>query len=355
MNTVNKVGKILGKIVSNPQSRSRPRRQRRSRRMRVPRPVRRVPRGILAGYGSPLTASFATRHTADGCIVRGIDLVTSPLDGAGGYHNISYFMTANPAAWNGTRIAAIAAGFQNYRPLKFHVHYRPQVGSTSTLSVFVGTLWQDNYLQTRSSIEPSLVTSPAGTYLPAWQSSMSVVPLGRNLPMRMFPIRDPAFETVPFSLIVRSADGGPTSAATVMPGRIFVEYVYEFRNAIGSGSGFQPSRVTTISISYGSLYSGTISLGQFWYVTTAENANNNGGWNIDTTTTSSSAHAYDVALSVIPIGAHVTYDHIVGSTSSGGATLPLLILKVNGSRPMGVTGFTGTLTSYLYNDNGDPD
>ena len=204
------------------------------------------PQGLLAGYGSPITTTFMTTSIGDGLVVRGFDLVTSFELG----QNISYYITANPAAWNGTRIAGIASAFQNYRPKKFIIHYRPQVGSTDGRSLFVGTIWQTNYITERSSLEPSCLTSPGGVYTPAWQSATTVVNLATNLPQRMFPLRDPDQSTVPFAVYCRASAGGPSDVATKMPGRIFIEYEYEFRNAIGASSaGFQPSKVDPISIS----------------------------------------------------------------------------------------------------------
>lgn len=203
------------------------------------------PQGLLAGYGSPITTTFMTTSIGDGLVVRGFDLVSSFSLG----QNISYYITANPAAWNGTRIAGIASAFQNYRPKKFVIHYRPQVGSTDGRSLFVGTIWQTNYITNRSSLEPSCLTSPGGVYTPAWQSATTVVNLATNLPQRMFPLRDPDQCTVPFAVYCRASAGGPSDVATEMPGRIFIEYEYEFRNAIGASSvGFQPSKVDSITI-----------------------------------------------------------------------------------------------------------
>jgi hypothetical protein len=203
------------------------------------------PQGLLAGYGSPITTTFMTTSIGDGLVVRGFDLVTSFELG----QNISYYITANPAAWNGTRIAGIASAFQNYRPKKFIIHYRPQVGSTDGRSLFIGTIWQTNYITNRSSLEPSCLTSPGGVYTPAWQSATTVVNLATNLPQRMFPLRDPEQSTVPFAVFCRASTGGPSDVASDMPGRIFIEYEYEFRNAIGASSnGFQPSRVGEVII-----------------------------------------------------------------------------------------------------------
>lgn len=230
-----KINNLVSALTSSSSGRLQPatnnRRNRRRRQRRRRFAERRVPRGILAGYGSALTSSFYTSHEGDGCRVRGLDLVSTPL--TQGY-NISYFITANPATWNGTRISAVAHGFQNYRPLRFVIHYRPQVGSTSNTSVFIGTVWQSNSIYSRESIEPSLLTSPGGTYLPAWQSSTSVVPLGDKLPQRMFPIRDPEFDVVPFAVVARSSNGNSSADSVELPGRIFIEYDYLFENAIGS-------------------------------------------------------------------------------------------------------------------------
>lgn len=349
---MNSLKKTLSRVLATPNKGSkrnparRVRRNRRARRMARRSNASRVPRGILAGYGSAVTASFYTSRRRDGEVVRGFDLVTSPL-GSTQIHNISYFITANPASWNGTRIAAIAAGYQNYRPLMFKIHYRPQVGSTSTISMFIGTIWQNTYITSRSSIEPSLVTSPGGTYLPAWQSSCSVVPLRTNLPQRMFPIRDPDFTTVPFSVVCRASDGGPASDSVPMPGRIFIEYAYEFRNAIGSGAaGFQPSNCSTIDIRGRQLFSGTTSIGYRTTMSTAteSDSSNNVGWIVDMTMQPSAT---------FPLFAHFDTDEVVASTSSGGDPSIVPVVQINGlaAYPQS-TSWTGTLT--LYHDDGSP-
>lgn len=211
------------------------------------------PDGILAGYGSSITSVFSSRATSDGQVVKGYDLLPAFQLGS----NISFYIPANPTSWNGTRIAAIASGYQSYRPLSFKIHYRPQIGSNSNTAVFIGTLWQTNYITSREALEPSLLTSPGGVYTPAWQSCVSTVHCGTYLPQRMFPTRDPHLTTVPFALVVRATNGGASEPSTNMPGRLFVEYVYEFRNAIGSGTGFTPSSITKVSLQNGILTSQT--------------------------------------------------------------------------------------------------
>lgn len=305
--------------------------------VRKPREAR-VPRGILAGYGSALTASYYSSRTMDGEIVRGMDLVTSPLSNI---TNISFFMTANPASWNGTRIAAIASGYQNYRPIRFKVHYRPQVGSTSSTSMFIGTIWQNTYITSRSSIEPSLVTSPGGTYLPAWQSACTNVPLGTRLPMRMFPIRDPEFSTVPFSLVCRASNGGPSDVSVEMPGRIFVEYEYEFRNAIGSGqSGFQPSRVDSSTISNSQVYLGSNTTAINRATLTAGTGN---GWIVDMDQEPTQA---------LPLFSQLTVDEITASPVSGGTTVLTRLIKINHGAIQEITNSPTILQ--VYKDDSAP-
>lgn len=209
------------------------------------------PDGILAGYGSSITSVFSSRATSDGQVVRGYDLLPAFELGS----NISFYIPANPTSWNGTRIAALAGGYQSYRPLSFRIHYRPQTGSNSSTAVFIGTLWQTNYISTRQALEPSLLTSPGGVYTPAWQSCVSTVHCGTYLPQRMFPTRDPHLSTVPFAVVVRSTTGGAMDPSVPMAGRLFVEYMYEFRNAIGSGTGFAPSNIESFTLS-GGIYTG---------------------------------------------------------------------------------------------------
>lgn len=356
---MNKLAKKLSSVLgSSPstaarQSRRRVRRNRRrasNRRMARRSNASRVPRGILAGYGSAVTASFYNSRRGDGEIVRGFDLITSPLNISGlDNPNISYFITANPASWNGTRIAAIASGYQNYRPLQFKIHYRPQSGSTSEISMFIGTVWQNTYITDRSSIEPSLVTSPGGTYLPAWQSCCSVVPLGRRLPQRMFPIRDPDFSTVPFSVVCRASGGGPTDLATAMPGRIFIEYVYEFRNAIGSGGGgFQPSTVNSVTLNKGNLYySGTTAIGPKIYTSNSEGSSTGpnlpSGWIVE----------MEGPPSVdFPLFARLSTDEVFGSKTSGGTPTGIGLVEINGTAPS--VDSTPPSTVLVYRDNGRP-
>lgn len=273
------------------------------------------PDGILAGYGSSISSVFSSRATSDGQIVRGYDLLPTFTLGS----NISFYLPANPTSWNGTRISAIAAGYQSYRPLTFRIHYRPQVGSNSSTAVFIGTLWQTNYISQASTIEPSLLTSPGGVYTPGWQSSVSTVHCGTYLPQRMFPTRDPHTTTVPFAIIARATDD--VSTAVALPGKIFIEYTYEFRNAIGSGTGFSPSEIAQVTVTDGIITPGGSSVPA-------------SGVLVDTSASTTTA---------LPIGGLVSWDKISNSVNS-------FQLLINSTQ----VNWSGSVTLYIYRDGNIP-
>lgn len=308
-NLTQTVTNLVNKLTKSNSNSTKPKRQRKNKRNRNARRVQypQPTRGILAGYGGAVTSSFVMNRQSDSCIVTGFDLVpyTAPT-----HYYISYFMPVNPIAWAGTRVAAIASGYQNYRPISIKIHYRPQVGSTDQKSLFLGTLWQQNTINAAASIEASLLTSAGGTYVPSWQTVSSVVPCGNRLPQRMYPVRDPDSSVVPFYIVARSSDAGSTGAAVPMPGRIFIEYTFQFHNAIGVSSGYSD-----------------------WNVATS---------NADTQTTSANAALYTGVVtdtdtpSQIPIGSHVSWDRSIDSTGND-----IFYPEVN--------GHDRTFASYNYN------
>lgn len=312
-NLTKTVTNMVNKILSNNNVTNTRKRSNKNRKRRATRQTRRnvyspqPTRGILAGYGSAVTSSFKMNRSADSCIVTGFDLVQYAAD----VNYISYFVPVNPIGWAGTRVAAIASAYQNYRPLAIKIHYRPQVGSTDTKSLFIGTLWQRNTINTIASIEPSLLTSAGGTYVPSWQSVSTVVPCGNKLPQNMYPIRDPTSEVVPFYIIARSSTGGSSTAATQMPGRIFIEYTFQFHNAVGVASDYSNWTTTTNSL-------GT--------QTSAANAALNTGIVVDTSDPTS-----------LPIGSLLSWDRTVDSAGA-----EFYYPKVNGN-PRQIGSITHTV------------
>lgn len=347
------VGSLQGNNGSHNGNNRRRRRRRGNANRSVPHPV-----GIMAGYGSAISSTFHQAMRGDGLVVRGLDLLTTLFvpDVKDDTH-LSFYMNANPANWYGTRIGAISRGFQNYRPLKFTIHYRPQVGSTDNRSIFIGTLWQGNMLYGSGAIEPSLLTSPGGTYLPSWQSCSSVVPLGSRLPMRMFPIRDPPQVAVPFSLLVRSSDGGPSATASDMPGRIFIEYEYEFRNAIGAAASTLPTEgaaAATVN---------RVRL-QVFNIKTSDKSQVVARWVLSqdpaiTTNAAISGVVVDVSggpTDNFPIGSHISTDFAQGVIGDGaGQARFIQVVKINDELPaVGSLAEGSEAILYIAGEFGDP-
>lgn len=337
----NITSKSLGKVLRGRKTPSRPR----VRVVRyVPRPIRSLQQetGLLAGYGGRITSRSRTRSYGDSTRISGFDLVSSALEN---YHNISYFASANPITWVGTKIAGIARAYQNYRPIRFRIHYRPQIGSTVSYSMFIGTVWQGNVITSREAIEPTLVTSPGGMYVPAWQISSTDVPLGSRLPMRMFPTRDANLTFTPFCVVCRAAEGNSTSDAVAMPGRIFIEYEYEFSNPIGSGysSDMQVDSVVPVTLYDNYIYSGSKKSLQPGILSSTS------GWLVDMARPPTEQW---------PLFSHLTTDMFMGPMESGSITqvITMYSVKLDGKipPPISSTEVVGELAIELYT-NSPPD
>lgn len=335
----NVLAKTLSSVSSSLQGKKKQKsKSKRSMRSRKNAQIRQG-NGILAGYGSPLTAIFNSRMTDDGAVVTGLDLLPDP--GMKGL--VSFFCSANPADWTGTRISAIARGFQNYRPNKFVIHYRPKVGSIISGEVYIGTIWQGNTINDELGVYPSLLTSPGGAYLPPWQSSRSIVPCGACLPQRMYPIRDPSRDVTPFSIVCCCKNDSDESGFGGMLGKIFVEYEYEFHNAVGSLGTYLPPSFEYIAVSETTLYVGDKSIGDFWIVDD-ENVDAIQGVVVDTSLQS------DVPdkLARFPINSHITTDFLVATRQGAATATRIALIKINGEYPLPYTGafVTGGLTIY---------
>lgn len=121
----------------------------RRRRERSRRPARRNP-NVAPGmstatmpmsYAAHVQPYFRSTGNREALRLNGCDLVKPiSLTGAGG-NTIFSVIPANPAYWEGTKIASIAAAYFNYRPLKLAFHYIPQVPVTVSGTVVAGTLW----------------------------------------------------------------------------------------------------------------------------------------------------------------------------------------------------------------------
>lgn len=340
----------LSKVTTSLQGRTPNKKAKKTMKVaRTMTPIYRSPRfapqpkmGLLAGYGGRVSSRFSSRSHNDTLRVSGLDLLNSPVQN---FTNISFFASANPITWTGTKIAGIALAYQNYRPIRFRIHYRPQVGSTVSYSLFIGTIWQGNTITSREAIEPTLLTSPGGAYVPAWQPVSSDVPLGSRLPMRMFPVRDSDLTFTPFCVVCRAGDhrigADDTVNALGMPGRIFVEYEYEFSNPIGSGfsSNLQQDAVVPVTLYDTYIYSGSKTFLLPGMLSSTS------GWLVDMKREPSPEW---------PLFSHLTTDMFMGPMSEGVSTLvQMFTIKLNGKIPPPISSTTtvGSLEIELYTGN----
>lgn len=201
-------------------------------------------RALPAAYASHVRARFnMISRTASSCRCAGTDLIYPiPATVSSATDTLFAIFPCNPAYWSGTRIAQIAPAYQNYRPIRFHVSYIPQVAVTQPGTVFMGTLWNEG--APVNDIQQSLFTSNGGCLTQCYIPCDTTVSLGSNLQQNLFQMTDSLNpDTCPF-LFLAGVRGGE-----VVPGYFYVTYEYEFKNPIGRAWTFYNSGLTT----YGAL------------------------------------------------------------------------------------------------------
>lgn len=220
------------------------RRSARRTKTRISRIPRQMTRALPAAYASHVRARFnMISRTASSCRCAGTDLIYPiPATVSSATDTLFAIFPCNPAYWSGTRIAQIAPAYQNYRPIKFHVSYIPQVAVTQPGTVFMGTLWNEG--APVNDIQQSLFTSNGGCLTQCYIPCDTVVSLGSNLQQNLFQMTDSLNpDTCPFLFLAGIRGGG------VVPGYFYVTYEYEFKNPIGRAWTFYNSGLTT----YGAL------------------------------------------------------------------------------------------------------
>lgn len=142
---------------------------------------------------------------------------------------------SNPSTWLGTRIAALAAGYQLYRPLKFEVEYVPQVPVTYAGNVIYGTLFSQG--RDPENLQQSLASSNGGGITPCYTRARSKVSLSaRFLPQQLFRVKGNIAqqECNPFRWVATFSGVNPEGPNTTCPGWVMVRWRYEFSNGVGS-------------------------------------------------------------------------------------------------------------------------
>jgi hypothetical protein len=149
---------------------------------------------------------------------------------------------ANPAYWTGTRVSAIASGYQNYRPIKFNVSYIPQCAVTQQGNVIAGTLWA--MAPSKQNLQQTLRTSNGGMLTQCYNPKTSRVQLKGNLQFNLFRMGGKFDqEANPFIFIALSIATTDGNGNRIIPGYFYVTYEYEFKNPIGNTVQYYNSNI----------------------------------------------------------------------------------------------------------------
>lgn len=153
---------------------------------------------------------------------------------------------SNPAYWLGTRIATVAKGYQNYRPVKFNVHYVPHCAATQAGNVIAGTIFHE--APSITNLQQSLKTSNGGILTQVFKPATSVVKVGSNLQKNLYRVGgDIDDDSMPFYYLAIAIACKNTDGQSIVPGYFYVDYTYIFKNPIGSSVEFSNSGLSTFT------------------------------------------------------------------------------------------------------------
>lgn len=159
--------------------------------------------------------------------------------------NIITMIPCNPCYWIGTRISAIANGYQNYRPLRFIVNYVPQCAVTQQGNVISGTIW--NQTPSSDNIQQTLRTSSGGMLTQCYKSATSIVTLQSNLQFNLYRCAGKFDqESNPFMFMAMAVGCIDQNNQKIIPGYFYVTWEYTFKNPIGYNTQFYNSGLSRI-------------------------------------------------------------------------------------------------------------
>jgi len=172
--------------------------------------------------------------------VMGLDLVYSVPDVISSQGTkVLTIIPCNPAYWVGTRVSTLALGYQQYRPLKFDIHYVPIVSALQPGNIFGGTIWSDITIPDEN-IQQSLVTSQGGMSTQVSQPKSSSVRCKSNLTYNLYNIGgDLNNESNPFYYVAISVANFNDNNQRITPGYFWISYSYVFKNPIGNNTVFK--------------------------------------------------------------------------------------------------------------------
>lgn len=147
---------------------------------------------------------------------------------------------SNPAYWLGTKISQVAKGYQNYRPVKFDVHYVPHCAATQQGNVIAGTIFHE--APSVDNLQQSLRSSNGGIMTQVFKPAVSHVKVGSNLQKNLYRVGgDIDDDSMPFYFIAIAVACTDNENHRINPGYFYVNYTYTFKNPIGGGVEFANS------------------------------------------------------------------------------------------------------------------
>jgi len=201
-------------------------------------------RKIAAASAKNFNKKFnVLRQNGNSVRVTGRDLIysipddlTSPIQTS----NVITVIPANPAYWKGTRIAALAAGYQNYRPILFKITYVPMCAVTQQGNVIGGTIWDDGI--DNANIQQSLRTSNGGFMTQCYVPHTTRIRPKSNLQFNLYRMGgDFTTTSNPFIFVAIAIGCKNTSDQRVTPGYFYVTWSFELKNPIGSVNSYNNS------------------------------------------------------------------------------------------------------------------
>lgn len=228
-----------------PKNNNKQLKKRKLQRKRRQRP-RRMPAAQVMGAPKQFQTIRTTGTTA---IVNGCDLVYQIPDSLSTEFQNSQVISiipCNPAYWSGTRVAAVAAGYQNFRPTYFEVIYVPQCAVTQQGNVIGGTLW--NQAPSTENLQQTLKTSNGGMLTQCYSKQNAIVKLGNNLQYNLFRMGGAIDqESNPFIYIALGIATTDSDNNRIVPGYFYVRYTFLFKNPIGTGIQYANSQLINLS------------------------------------------------------------------------------------------------------------
>jgi hypothetical protein len=194
-------------------------------------------RKIAAASAENFRKKFSMlRQNGNSVRVTGRDLIysipddlTSPIQST----NVMTVIPANPAYWKGTRIAALASGYQNYRPLLFKITYIPMCAVTQQGNVIGGTIWDDGI--DNDNLQQSLRTSNGGFMTQCYVPHTTRIRPRTNLQFNLYRMGGEfATTSNPFIFVALAIGCKNTNNQRVTPGYFYVTWSFELKNPIGS-------------------------------------------------------------------------------------------------------------------------